>query len=283
MNPGLCPQCAAPADVELIFCKTCGARLRPIVSPSQSLQQKRSSTITFGNGTAVTPQFDKAEYLGESGSEGCAECSQPIADSYYQVNGALFCPTCAAQVRSSLPKDTHPAYVRAVLFGCGAAVLGLVLYSSVVIMTGWTIGYLSLAVGYLVGKAMMAGSRGIGGRRYQVAAVLLTYCAVSLSAIPIFISMAPKHSSVQQHQSIADGKQQGPQGQRPRISTGAAMAALGMLALIGLASPFLELQDPMHGIIGLIILFVGVQIAWRLTAAKIPEISGPFANQSVSS
>jgi hypothetical protein len=61
------------------------------------------------------------------------------------------------------------------------------------------------------------------------------------------------------------------------------MAALGVLALIGLASPFLELQDPVHGLIGLVILFVGVRIAWRLTAAKIPEISGPFANQSVTS
>jgi hypothetical protein len=36
-------------------------------------------------------------------------------------------------------------------------------------------------------------------------------------------------------------------------------------------------------LIGLVILFVGVRIAWRLTAAKIPEISGPFANQSVTS
>jgi hypothetical protein len=194
----------------------------------------------------------------------------------------LFCPTCAVQVRSSLPKDTHAAYVRGVVFGCGAAVLGLVLYSTFAIITGWTIGYLSLAVGYLVGKAIMKGSRGIGGRRYQVAALLLTYAAVSLSAIPIFISMMPKEQSVQ-HQSVAEGKQPGPEGQRSQISPGAALAALGYLAVFGLASPFLELRDPVHGFVGLIILFVGIRIAWRLTAAKIPEISGPIANQSVTS
>ena len=50
---------------------------------------------------------------------------------------------------------------------------------------------------------------------------------------------------------------------------------------IGLASPFLELQDPMHGIIGLAILFFGLQIAWRITAG-VPalEVLGPFENSS---
>ena len=39
----------------------------------------------------------------------------------------------------------------------------------------------------LGGKAMHLGSRGVGGRRYQLVAVLLTYLAVSLSAVPIAI------------------------------------------------------------------------------------------------
>lgn len=55
-------------------------------------------------------------------------------------------------------------------------------------------------------------------------------------------------------------------------------AALGYMALLGLASPFLELQDPVHGFIGLIILLVGIRIAWQITAAKMPEITGPFQN-----
>ena len=37
-------------------------------------------------------------------------------------------------------------------------------------------------------KAMMKGSGGIGGRRYQVAALLLTYGSVSMAAVPIAIS-----------------------------------------------------------------------------------------------
>jgi hypothetical protein len=56
--------------------------------------------------------------------------------------------------------------------------------------------------------------------------------------------------------------------------------ALGVLALIGLASPFLELQDPFHGIIGLVILFVGIRFAWQQTAAPKIDIVGPFQGRA---
>jgi hypothetical protein len=51
---------------------------------------------------------------------------------------------------------------------------------------------------------------------------------------------------------------------------------LGALLVLGLASPFLELASPLHGLIGLVILFVGLQIAWKLTAGKKVDILGPF-------
>jgi predicted lipid-binding transport protein (Tim44 family) len=188
--------------------------------------------------------------------------------------------------------------MRAVLFGCGGALLGLILYSTFGIITGLVIGYLSLGVGYLVGKAMMMGSKGIGGRRYQIVAVLLTYAAVSTSAIPIAISMQSKQRR-EQKQRLADEQRQFEKesGQQPSEATPAQSepaaessqhprvnlaAALGYLALIGLASPFLELQDPVHGFIGLIILLVGIRIAWQITAARLPEISGPFQNSPAS-
>jgi hypothetical protein len=56
--------------------------------------------------------------------------------------------------------------------------------------------------------------------------------------------------------------------------------ALGMVTLIGLASPFIELQDPFHGAIGLIILFVGIRFAWRQTGAPKIDIVGPFQNRA---
>lgn len=256
-----------------------------------------------------TPQFNKAEYIGESGAEHCSACHQPIAGSYYRVNGQMACPTCASQANALNPNDTHATFVRALLFGAGGALLGLILYSAFGIITGLVIGYLSLAVGYVVGKAMMMGSKGVGGRRYQVAAVLFTYAAVSLSAIPMGVAYAVKHRQERKatEHSDADASEEQKNLERefgksepvpsqsapvtntpsapPRKAsptTASIAAGLGYLALVGLASPFLELADPVHGFIGLIILVVGIRIAWRMTGARRAEIDGPFQNAAPS-
>ena len=51
---------------------------------------------------------------------------------------------------------------------------------------------------------------------------------------------------------------------------------VGALIFAGLASPFLELQGGFSGIIGLVIIFVGMRIAWKITAGPRLEILGPF-------
>lgn len=187
------------------------------------------------------------------------------------------------------PADSHAGYVRGLLFGVGAAIVGMAGYAGFTILTGLYIGYVSLAVGWLVGKAIMFGSKGIGGRRYQIAAVILTYAAVSLAAIPIAISYQmkakakPESVQTQRQPSTADETNSQPdQAQpKPQLSFGAAIL---QLLVIGLASPFLELQDPLHGIIGLVILMVGIRIAWQITAgSRRVSIEGPYENSSAAS
>lgn len=258
------------------------------------------------------PQFGTAEYAGGAGAERCATCSQSLGSQYYRVNGAVTCNYCGEQALLRKPQDSHQIFVRGLLFGIGGAILGIILYAGFGIVTGLMLGYISLAVGYIVGKAIMKGTNGIGGRRYQVAAVLLTYAAVSLSAIPIGISQIMKQHD--QHRSVAThANATAPAGDvsatapsaagstgtnatnaspadpldepdadtqvpgKPKMSIG---AAIGALLFAGLASPFLELQDPFHGVIGLIILFVGIRIAWQLTAEKKLDILGPFSKSS---
>jgi hypothetical protein len=183
-----------------------------------------------------------------------------------------------------LASDTHSAFVRAIAFGIGAAILGMILYATFAIVTGIVIGYASLAVGWIVGKAMIQGSKGVGGRRYQIVAVLLTYAAVSTAAIPIWIHYAGEHKQAKQttqkqaaspeRDSDTEQLQGTPSASRPNF-----VVAIGTLVGLGLASPFLELsQDPFGGIIGLVILLVGMRFAWRLTAARAPDVSGPFEN-----
>jgi len=244
-----------------------------------------------------TPQFATAEYASPSGKEVCKSCGQTISGAYYRVNGALACQHCVTQLQNQTPKDSHSAYVRGIVFGLGGAILGLILYSGFGIITGIEIGYLSLAVGYIVGKAIRMGSRGLGGRRYQIAAVLLTYFAVSMSAVPIGISMAIKDAKTKPHpavttestgsgtsaeskgntspeESVAKHEAQGP----------SAGKLIGALFFYGIASPFLELENPVNGALGIIILLVGIRIAWRITGAPEIDILGPFqASQPASS
>ncbi|MHB8813321.1 MAG: hypothetical protein ACYDAE_08635, partial [Steroidobacteraceae bacterium] len=141
-----------------------------------------------------------------------------------------------------------------------------VLYVIFALATGLIIGWVSLAVGYIVGKAMHMGSGGVGGRRYQVVAVLLTYFAVSMSAVPIAIEQSRMHDQAQVQ--AADNTTQ----PSARISG----KAIAVLALVGIASPLLDLRDPVQGLIGLVILFVGIRFAWRFTAGRTLNISGPY-------
>jgi len=187
------------------------------------------------------------------------------------------------------PADSHAGYVRGILFGVGAAIVGMAGYASFTILTGLYVGYVSLAVGWLVGKAIMLGSKGIGGRRYQIAAVILTYAAVSIAAVPIAISYQLKAKSQtesvqpqQQQKSAgeADNSQAGQTQPTPKPSFGEAIL---QLLVIGLASPFLELQDPLHGIIGLVILMIGIRIAWQITTgSRRANIQGPYENSSAA-
>lgn len=231
-----------------------------------------------------TPQFGTAEYVGTPGGDHCQFCHQPIAATYYRVNAAMTCPSCADKMSRELAPDTHSAFVRAIAFGIGAAILGMILYATFAIVTGIVIGYAALAVGWIIGKAMIQGSNGVGGRRYQIVAVLLTYAAVSTAAIPIWIHYAGEHRQAKQttQNQTASPEKDGDGGQlqgAPATSRPSFVVAIGTLVGLGLASPFLELsQDPLGGMIGLVILLVGMRFAWRFTAARAPDISGPFEN-----
>ena len=267
--------------------------------------ERRNACVTVPrmSPTGPTPQFGTAEYA--STSDTCKSCKQVISGEYYRINGALACSRCAREVRAQMPKDTHAAYVRGTIFGIGAAILGFVIYAGFGIITGLEIAYISLAVGFLIGKAMKMGSGGIGGRRYQIAAAALTYAAVSVAAIPIALyhahQPAPSRAARVQNGSSAPGAQQATPnsptkqnsqgssdsedeevdtpGAKPQMSV---LQTVGRLLLLGLASPFLGLQDPFHGLIGLVILFVGVRIAWQLTAGPSLQVIGPFEAAATS-
>ena len=216
--------------------------------------EELTTGVTGSTQASAAPQFATAEYAHTPGTERCRICSGAIAGQYYRVNNQMACAQCGAQAAQGQPTDSHAAFARGLLMGLGGAVLGMALYATVVIVTGWSIGYLGLAVGWLVGTAIIKGSNGMGGRRYQAAAVVLTYLAISMSYVPVIISYLVKAGRTDINWS----------------------ALAGRLALWGVASPFLKLKYGFSGVMGLVILFVGLSIASRLTAAKPLSVDGPF-------
>jgi hypothetical protein len=248
-----------------------------------------------------TPQFGTAEYQPQENGDSCMTCGAPIKGQYFRINGAITCQACANATTEFMPKDTHGAFTRGILFGIGGAIIGLILYSVVGIVTGLEIGYVSLAVGYIVGRAFLFGTSGVGGRRHQIAAALFNYAAVSMSAVPIglYYMMNERDSSgpavvsaettaIEEAELSEEATGEEAEEATEEDTEEAVLAAtddeaspsLGGLALylaaMGLASPFLGMSSPVNGLIGLVILFVGIRIAWAMTAGSPVEITGPF-------
>jgi uncharacterized protein (DUF983 family) len=241
---------------------------------AENLPKKLGYSRAMENTSNGMPQFSTAEFASNGAAMTCGACKGSINGEYFQVNRNPVCADCSKSIQAQLPKDSHAAFVRAIVFGIGGALLGFALYVIFALATGLVIGFVSLAVGFIVGKAMNLGSRGAGGRRYQLVAVLLTYLAVSLSAVPIALHQMRQHQQTQQAQAQSSAAQ-APQPMN-------IAKAVGVLTLLGIASPFLDLQDPVHGLIGLVILFVGIRFAWRFTAGRRISVSGPYTPAAAS-
>jgi hypothetical protein len=203
------------------------------------------------------PSFERAEYGAASSGERCVRCQQSVTDRFFHINGEPTCEPCANAAVGLPAEGAGEAFVKAIAVGIGAAIVGSILYAVIEIMTGWTIGYVALAVGWLVGKGMKWGADGRGGRKYQIAAAVLTYLSVSCASVIVILHAAEKHA--------AGG----------HIVFGQRFAIF--FARFALLSPFLELQDGLGGIIGLFILFIGIRAAWTLTAGSEYRITGPHS------
>jgi hypothetical protein len=134
-----------------------------------------------------------------------------------------------------------------------------VLYGALTFDLGWTVGYLALVVGWIVGKTVIAGARNVGGFRVQAVAAAFTYLAVALKALPAFLFATYRNPD-----SVTE-------------VTGGWGSRLTEIVQSGLASPFRGLAtDTVDAGMGLITLFLGVAIAWQLTRLRPLVVSGPF-------
>jgi hypothetical protein len=242
-------------------------------------------------------QFDHAEYeQPQAGLVKCADCGVEIPSNYYQVGERITCERCMARARWEREGGSGTGrFVRAAVFGSLAALLGTALYYGVLALTGYEVGLIAIAVGFLVGMAVRIGSRGRGGWKYQTLAVGLTYLSIVSSYIPMIVAEISKldPAELSQAAETGEGATTDPAGPEPvavnpeataetpaeaePMSAGEALTALALAALfllaLAVAAPFL---GGFSNILGIVIIGIGLYQAWSLNKRTELVISGPF-------
>jgi hypothetical protein len=249
-------------------------------------------------------QFDRAVHEGPNGGTdsglACAMCSAPLRTQYFHVGEQPACGACKEAVERANQKaatQSRRAGIMARAFGLGlaAAIAGAILYYGVIAITGWEIGLVAIVIGFMVGFAVRKGSGNAGGRRYQVLAVVLTYFAVGLAYAPLAFKSfsegsSPTDAAVADSAGIgasaaandsAAGTENGgataPSAPATASSAPGILLALGVTFLFIFALPVMYIAGSMpSGLISAIIILVGMQQAWKMTAKADVPISGPY-------
>lgn len=217
-------------------------------------------------------QFQKAEYAGNAPK--CTACKADLGPEYFQLAGQNICGNCAELARKDQDRPSHAAFTRGLFYGVGMAAACLVGYAAIIMITGMEFALVAILVGYLVGSAVRKGSNGLGGRRCQIAAVALTYLAITLSYIPVGIREA-----MRQEAKTTDPQ---PSTTAEPANAGGLAAAIAVLSGLAIVSPFLGLGEGISGILGLLIIGFGLQRAWQLTARDERVLAGPFHREEAS-
>ena len=230
-------------------------------------------------------QFDRAEYETAPGQAACAECNQPLAGYYYDVNGQTVCERCRYAIEAKSTGGSRAGrLLRATGAGVVAAALGAALYYAISALSGYEFGLIAIVVGFAVGTGVKWGSNGRGGWLYQTLAMGLTYLAIVSTYIPPIVN---ELSKLPDAPSTTASSEQTP-GTTPAAQTTEATAAestetlqqppfavmVGIVMVIAIAAPFLA---GFENIIGLVIIGIGLYEAWRLNRRTELTISGPHA------
>lgn len=181
-------------------------------------------------------QFDKVELVAPAAARSCPICKLPITGEYFQIGQAIICSRCATAFSGSA--EGRGMFLRALLFGTGAALLGTIAWVAVsrAIHSVW--GFMAIGVGLLVGRAVKRGGRGLGGWPYQALAMVLTYASITCAYAAFVLAQVPEAS--------------------PGFVLGLTFGE----------------QFSSGNIMGLIIIGIGLYEAWKIN--RLIPLSGPF-------
>jgi len=243
--------------------------------------------LTGGSEQKQDLQFDRVSTPGAdasttNASASCTACQTPIVDVYYDVNGHTFCAKCRVLALSAAetPAGIGPLLL-AGLFGFGGALVGAAIYYAVLAI-GFEIGIIAILCGYMVGYMVRRGAGNRGGRRFQVMAVLLTYLSIAMAWAPIAVKEIRAGSK---QEATAAGKADSATAatSSPKriddeeVTNSSFVKAIGILLGLFVALPLIAAFGSMpSGLISLVIMFFGMQRAWRMTGTPQLVVNGPY-------
>jgi hypothetical protein len=255
---------------------------------------------------AAKIDFERAD-LGEQAGEhlACGLCTRVITTEYWQSVGKVLCEPCSELVRATAAAARRGATLgKAFLLG-GAAALGCGIgYAIFVGLTQIQFALVTIGIGWAIGRSIQRVTRGFGGRKHQVLAVVLTYFASSMGYLPSVLKAfsniaaegsdqgaaattapaAPAPSSAPTAAGTAAASEMPappPRETQPSAPGGLGLAASLVLAalfatLIMLAAPILEVSSGFSGLLGVLIIFFGLRTAWRVSKGVEATVTGPY-------
>lgn len=216
---------------------------------------------------------------------GCVACGRAIHDAYFTRNNQFVCTSCEAPVRAAGPPGSEiTRFLGALGLGLVAAAVASVLWMVVTEFTGYEIGLIAIAVGWIVGVAITMGSRGTGGWPYQLMAVVLTYTAIVFTYVPM-VAPAIEEQWLEEQASIvvsgeaSEAAMHDPlaaieEADRRAEGTGVNKSMIYATAIaVSFTIPFLGGFD---NLFGLLIIGFGLYQAFNMTAKREVMWGGPF-------
>jgi hypothetical protein len=247
--------------------------------------------------------FERAEFEEPKGDDiECGVCHRTIRTEYWQIGGSkILCENCRKMVEETAARaNGGAAFGKAFLYGGGAALLCGTGYAIFVAVSDFQFALVTIGIGWAVGTAIQKVTRGFGGRKYQILAVALTYFATTMSYAPALVtelmSRAHQHTPSGSAAPGATGAPAPPPANVPapenapvapdapdtaapasRMNPGVAiLVVVAVIVAFMLAAPVLSLgSGGISGLLGLLIIFFGLRMAWRISKGITPTITGP--------
>jgi hypothetical protein len=159
----------------------------PIMPNEPKVPNDPGFSIQAGASDATVDSLDFEHADRTSGTaRACAQCATPITDRYFTLGSHVLCESCHLAFQNvRAPGNAASRFFGAAALGTVAAAIGCALWMLVTELTGYEIGLIAIAIGYLVGMAVHVGARRVGGVAYQLLAVFLTYSAIVMTYVPM--------------------------------------------------------------------------------------------------